>query len=548
MKIFRNKKLLIITFSILIVLIIGATNSDTYKNIARSQKIVNEVYKHLILNYADELDPEEFTKSSINKMLSDLDPYTVYLEAEERENLDMLTEGKYGGVGIQLGSRDDQLIVVAPMDDSPAQQAGIMSGDMIIKIDGQDVTELSLNDAAKLIRGKKGTSVVITILRAEEEPIDFHLTRSDIIINDIAYAGMINDNTGYISISRFSNNLPREVETELRSFKDKKVRNLIIDLRDNPGGLLSSAIEVLEMLVPKGEKLLWTKGRSKESNKEFISRRTPIIDKDVKIAVLINEGSASASEIVSGVIQDLDRGIIVGEKSYGKGLVQSVYSIDPQRSLKITTAKYYIPSGRLIQKPDYLNKKVIQEIAKPDSIFTTKAGRTVKGGGGIEPDYTMEEEVIGPLTLECWRKNVFFTFATQHKNDYASFDYVIKDEKLLDKLTVFIKEQKLDIKISGQKQFEQSQEELKKHFKNDAKLNYAFNTVEKFIQEKIDHLFLEENQELENGLLSNFAQVFEGDKGRIRFSITHDPIIHRARDLLLDPMAYAQTLRTVSHN
>ena len=205
----NNKKKKIIVSVLLtgiILITIGASNSDTYRSIARSQRIINEVYKHLIVNYADELDADEFTKTSINKMLSDLDPYTVYLESDERDNLDMLTHGKYGGVGIQLGKRNDELTVISPMEDSPAKHAGILSGDIISKIDNEDVKNLSLNDAAKLIRGQKGTTVIITITRlGEAESIDFHLTRSDIMIQDIAFAEMIDDDIGYIVLTRFSN-------------------------------------------------------------------------------------------------------------------------------------------------------------------------------------------------------------------------------------------------------------------------------------------------------------------------------------------------------
>jgi len=244
----------------------------------------------------------------------------------------------------------------------------------------------------------------------EDESIDFHLTRADIKVHDVSFAEMIDEDTGYIVLSRFSKNAPKEMESALQSLMDQNMKNLILDLRNNPGGLLSSAIEILEFVIPKGEKLLSTRGRNKESNREFISRKKPILDEKVKLALLINEGSASASEIVSGVIQDLDRGIIVGKRSFGKGLVQSVIGIDQKRSLKITTAKYYIPSGRLIQKPGYLNEDVIISNTETDTLFTTKTGRSVKGGGGIYPDYVIEEEKMGPLARECWRKSYFFFF------------------------------------------------------------------------------------------------------------------------------------------
>jgi len=548
--IFKKKKVLISVFLAgFVFIIIGASNSDTYRSIARSQRIINEVYKHLIVNYVDELDTDEFTKTSINNMLSDLDPYTVYLESEDRDNLDMLTHGKYGGVGIQLGKRDDHLTVISPMEDSPAMRAGILSGDIISKIDEEEVKDISLDDAAKLIRGKKGTTVVLTIIRIEkEEPIEFYLTRTDIMVQDVPYAEMINDDIGYIVLTRFSKNAPMEMKNALRSLIDQGMNNLILDLRNNPGGLLSAAIEILELIFPKGEKLLWTKGRTKESNREFISRKNPLLDSKIKIAVLINEGSASASEIVSGVIQDLDRGIVIGNKSFGKGLVQSVYGIDQKRSLKVTTAKYYIPSGRLIQKPDYLNKKVIKSVAMKDSVFTTKGGRNVEGGGGITPDYIVEDVQVGPLTRECWRKSYFFSFARENKNTFQSFEDVLNNEKLMDTFSDYLANHELEIKIDGQSQFEQSKEKLKKYDDKNAKLNYAFKMIDEFIVKTEKSLFENEYSDLEKGVFTNFAQIFDGNKGRIRFNIGQDEVINKARQLLQDKMAYSETFHAVSNN
>lgn len=545
----RKKIVVSILLTTFIFIVIGASNSDTYRSIARSQRIINEVYKQLIVNYADELDADEFTKTSINNMLSDLDPYTVYLESEDRDNLDMLTHGKYGGVGIQLGKRDDQLTVVSPMEDSPAQRAGIISGDIISKIDNEDVKDLSLNAAAKLIRGQKGTTVVLKIIRiGEEDPIDFHLTRTDIIIKDVAFAEMIDEDTGFIVLTRFSKNASIEMETALRSLIGQDMNNLILDLRNNPGGLLAAAIEVLELIVPKGEQLLWTKGRNKESNREFVSKNNPLLDEKIKLAVLINGGSASASEIVSGVIQDLDRGIVIGNKSFGKGLVQSVYGIDQNRSLKVTTAKYFIPSGRLIQKPDYLNKKVVKDYIKEDSVYSTKGGRIVKGGGGISPDYIVENDQDGPLTRECWRKGFFFTFAHENKNSYETFEEIVNDKDIMDKFFEYLSNNELEIKLDGQSQFEQSKDKLQKYDQKNAKLNYAFKMIEEFIVEREKTLFNTEFLELEKGVFSNFAQIFGGNEGRIRYNADHDKYIKKARELLHDHITYNETFIAVTNN
>ena len=358
MKQYNKKFIRISVLSIAVIAIslfsLALTKSDVYRELARSQRLINEVYKSLITRYADRLATEKFTKTVINNILDDLDPYTVYMEEDEKEGLDLLTRGKYGGVGINLGERDKKLTVISPIDDSPAKRKGIIAGDIIVKIDESPTAEMSLDDAASHIRGPKGTDVTLSIKRfGNEQLIDFVLTRDDITVKDVTYAGMLDNETGYIRLTRFSKNSGPELRSSILNLQRDNARRIIIDLRYNPGGLLQSAIEILDMLLPKGELLLSTKGRLPEANKRYTARKKPIIEDDVKIAILINEGSASASEIIAGTVQDLDRGVIIGTPSFGKGLVQSVYGLggSGKRSLKVTTAKYYIPSGRLIQKP-----------------------------------------------------------------------------------------------------------------------------------------------------------------------------------------------------
>ncbi len=535
----------------LLLIIIGATKSDVYRSIARSQRIFNEVYKQLIINYADELNTDSFTKSSINNMLSDLDPYTNYLEFEERDALDLLTHGKYGGIGIQLGERNEKLIVISPMENSPAKNAGILSGDIIIRIDEEETSEMNLNDAAQKIRGDTGTIVVLTVQRpGVEEAIDFRLTRSDIIVQDVMFAEMIDQNTGYIVLTRFSTNAPQEMKDALETLIDQDISHLILDLRNNPGGLLASAIAILDMMVAKGEQLLWTKGRNKESNRNFISKEKPILSNDINLIVLINEGSASASEIVAGAIQDLDRGVVIGKRSFGKGLVQSVYPIDQKRSLKVTTAKYFIPSGRLIQNPDYLKESVVNqpETLALDTVFTTKSGRVVKGGGGIYPDYIVETNKIGPLVQECWLKSYFFTFAHENKNDFASFEEVLMDDTIMERFIDYLKTQDLDVKIDGQPQYEKAREKLTAQLPESSDLNGAFGIIDKFISQKKVDLFSEEYDELARGLFTNYAQIFEIDKGKIRYNIKYDEHISKAIELFNDQIVFNETFLSETAN
>ena len=335
---FKSKYFLLL---ILIATIsITFTQTSFYRKIANSQSLINQVYTQIFSTYVDQLDPEAFTKSSINSITENLDPYTTLLVEDEQYNINLLTDGKYGGVGIQLGYRDKEMTVISPMIDSPAQKAGIIGGDIIVKIDETDVKDLSFNDAAAKIRGRRGTKVKLTVKRyGVTDPLQFDLTRSRIDVKDVTYAGMISPQTGYIRLNRFSRFTPRDFQKELLEMNKQNLSELIIDLRDNTGGLLSAAVNILDMLVDKELPLVSTKGRTKESNRAFFSKRDPIISNDIKIIVLINEGSASASEIVAGAIQDLDRGLVIGKKSFGKGLVQTAYEVDKKRTLKITTAR-----------------------------------------------------------------------------------------------------------------------------------------------------------------------------------------------------------------
>ena len=542
-----SKKLIRISFlSITVIAIslfsLASTKSDVYRELARSQRLINEVYKSLITRYADRLDTEKFTKVVINNILDDLDPYTVYMEEDEKEGLDLLTRGKYGGVGINLGERDKKLTVISPMDDSPAKRKGIIAGDIIVKIDGLLTEEMSLDDAASHIRGPKGTDVTLFIKRfGDEQLIEFVLTRDDITVKDVAYAGMLDNETGYIRLTRFSKNSGPEMRSAILNLQHDNASRIIIDLRDNPGGLLQSAIEILDMLIPKGELLLSTKGRMPEANKRYIARKTPIIEDDVKIAILINEGSASASEIISGTIQDLDRGVIVGTPSFGKGLVQSVYGLDSsgKRSLKVTTAKYYVPSGRLIQKPGYINDKLVIRDEKEDSVFVTVGGRKVKGEGGITPDYEVVMPKSTPLLLECWRKGLFFSFAQEWQHKYDSYEDALIDLDLMADFKVFIDAHEVDVTTEGEKQFQEARTKITALDSTNMDLILAFDFVETFIIDREATLFEAEKDDLRRRLLLELVGIMQGTEFRVAESIKDDPVVIKAKEILQDPVAYS---------
>jgi len=536
----NTKTIFIIVFS---VIAIAAKRDDIYRKIKDSQRTINNVYKYLITHYVDDINLEKFTKMSIDNMLSDLDPYTVYLVDDQKSGLDMITNGKYGGVGIQIGKRDNVITVIAPTENSPAKRAGILAGDVLIKIDGKVTESMSMDDAAKLIRGKKGTKVILSIERFnEEEPIDFTLTRADIPVKDVSYFGMLDESIGYIRLTRFSKNSSPEVEKAINSLMSNDLTSIVLDLRDNPGGLLNSAVSILDMFIKKKELLVWTDGRAKQSKKKYYSKNDPIVPDDIQIAVLINGGSASASEIVAGVVQDLDRGVVIGRQSFGKGLVQTVYNIDRNKALKVTTAKYYIPSGRLIQRSGYLPDEILADTVSLDTLFETIGGRTVKSGGGITPDYVIESNERKPILLASLRKGLFFSYVQKNKHMYKSFDEVNNDPILLDRLEEYIMnhEEDLNIKLDGENNYLDTRETLMSLDSNNISISGAIELLDSYFEEKAITQFDRENEDIKQWMLMEFAKQFDGEKGRMKVSQTIDEDIIKAMDILDDPFVYRE--------
>ena len=537
----KPKYLLLIVF--IGTISISFTQSGFYRKIANSQSLINQVYTQIFSTYVDQLDPETFTKSSINSITENLDPYTTLLVEDEQYNINLLTDGKYGGVGIQLGYRNKEMTVISPMIDSPAQKAGIVGGDIIIKIDQTDVKDLSFNDAAAKIRGKRGTKVKLTVKRyGYDDTIEFTLTRSRIDVKDVTYADMISSTTGYIRLNRFSRFTPRDFQNELLQMSKQSLSELIIDLRDNTGGLLSAAVNILDMLVDKDLPLVSTKGRTKESNRAFFSKRDPIISKDVKIIVLINEGSASASEIVAGAIQDLDRGLVIGKKSFGKGLVQTAYEIDKKRTIKITTARYYIPSGRFIQKRDYVDEKFLLNKAVEDSLFKTKKGRIVYSNGGITPDSSVSDMTMDVITSQFWRKGYFYSFAQKNKHLYENFDQVQKDPMIIKKFIDFTKG-KNDLTLPGKKELSQLEKDLYDLDSSNVSIKKAVKQISEFYDAKIEEKSLAESEDMKEILFLEFAGLFNGPKGRIEQSFKTDNMLKTAIDIISDQYLYSYTFK-----
>jgi len=546
MKKFVLKLLLPITI-VIGIFSLALTQSSYYRKISKSQELINRVYNQIFSTYVHQIDPETFTKAAINGITEKLDPFTEFMVDDEQHNINVLSKGKYGGVGIQLSYRNNTMSVVAPMDGGPAKSAGIISGDIILKVDDIDVKEYSFNEAASKIRGEKGSTVKLTIKRfGDDDPIDFSLIRSEIIVKTVTYSGMLSKDTGYIRLNRFNRNTPFEMQNSISTLLNNDASALIFDLRDNAGGLLTSAISMLDMMIEKNTTLVSTKGRTKDSNRTFYSRRDPIIPKDIKIAILINQGSASASEIVAGSVQDLDRGIIIGQKSFGKGLVQTQYSFDDKRSIKITTARYYIPSGRFIQKRDYIDNKYIMNASDEDSIFTTIGGRTVYGNGGITPDSTIEPSTMKSLTSQYWRSGYYYSFSQENKHHYASFKSVLNDDSLLDKFKNYT-ETKESVDLPGEKELNIIIEKISELDSTDIRANDALNLLSDFYDREEDKRRESEQDEIRELILLEFAGLFNGTEGRLKQALKNDETVQVALDVLSNSSTYQASLSSTEN-
>ena len=532
-------------------------NNEDYKEYI---DLFESSFNKLKINFVDSVNESEMIKAGIKGMLKNLDPYTKLLEDNSLESFEILRKGKYGGVGIQIGLRRDTLTVLSPMEDSPAYSEGIIAGDKIMKIDSTFTKGMTVSDASKLIKGEVGSTVILNILRpSTKEKIDFELERSSIVVKHVPYWGVDKNNIGYIRITRFSRNASKDFKKGLEELQDKNIKGLVIDLRGNSGGLLSNAINILDYLCERGEVLLKSKGKTNRSNKEWKSRRKPILDIDTPIVVLVNRGSASASEIVAGAIQDLDRGVVIGQNTFGKGLVQHMYDLNDTITLKITTSKYYLPSGRLIQKQDYLDNGFLTDgLDKVDSLFTTKGGREVKGGNGIVPDIKTERNILSPYVQELWRQGVFLSFAAS----YVPFNKDLKtpvviDNKIMKAFKLFLNDYTLEYKLKGEDEYlkfldkvNMSPISINKFSRNiyfkDSSIMEQNNTipVENYFNEiKKVQFSLEENQRwIKNGLEREISKVIGGEKERIKASLNEDLEYRKAVNLILNLKDYYSIL------
>jgi carboxyl-terminal processing protease len=408
---------------------------DIYDKINKNLDEFGNVYKEVALNYVDDIDMDKFVKAGIDGMLSTLDPYTVFYDEDSRDQIDLITTGKYGGVGITVEIRDSILRVTDVMSGYEAQRKGIRVGDKIIEIDGQNTLTMDVTKLRYAIRGPVGTPIQVKIER-DDNILDVTLIREEISLKNVSYYGYLNDDAqgiGYIKLDRFTRNAENEIETIIKSLKTSgNLRGVVLDLRNNGGGLLEAATGILNKLVKKNSLLVITKGKQQDSEKKYFSKEDPLIGEDVPIVVLINENTASASEIVAGAIQDLDRGVIVGSKSFGKGLVQQVKDINNDTQLKITNSRYFTPSGRWIQGKDYFteNKSGVflhkEEFSQKE--FRTLNGRTVYANGGITPDVEVDVNAESEVHQALLNNDMFFKYANYYLETHPGSNAVIVDE------------------------------------------------------------------------------------------------------------------------
>lgn len=395
---------------------------ERYFEITKNLDIFATLFKEVNAYYVDEVNPNLLMKTGIESMLASLDPYTNYIPEDDIEDYRTMTTGEYGGIGAVIGNLNGKNVIILPYKDFPANKAGLMIGDEILSIDGVDVTQKSTSEISQLLKGQANTLLQVTVRRyMHAEPLSFTLTREKITIDNVPFYGMVNDKTGYIKLSDFTTGAGKEVKKALDVLKKQGAEKIVLDLRDNPGGLLNEAVNVANIFVSQGSEIVSTKGKVTDWNKTYRALNSPA-DIDIPLAVLTSRRSASASEIVAGVIQDYDRGILVGEKTFGKGLVQATRPLTYNSQLKITTAKYYIPSGRCIQSINYSERNENGGASHiPDSLkvaFRTKNGRMVYDGGGVDPDLAVEVREFPPITQSLIARGLIFDYAVKYRHDH----------------------------------------------------------------------------------------------------------------------------------
>ena len=535
---------------LIIILFSGffAGKDDTYFQINKNIDLFSRIYKEISFNYVDTINPEEFMRAGIRGMLGSLDPYTNFIDENKKDEIDLITNGKYGGVGISIGVRGKDVTVVEVMDGYSAQRQGIRIGDILLEAGGIQITPENVDDISALVKGDPGSTVELKILRGDnKDTLNFNLIREEVIVKNIPYYGFYpeNSNNVYMKLTSFSRSAADEMKKDLKELKTKKeIKSIVLDLRGNPGGLLDVAVDICNNFLAKNKLIVSTRGRDDVTGKEYLATQEPIL-RDTKLVLLINEGSASASEIVAGAIQDHDRGVIVGTKSFGKGLVQTITPLNYNTSLKITTAKYYTPSGRCIQKINYSKKNNV--FAKADTLsetlYSTDNSRRVYSAGGITPDSTVNFDIQGNITKDLLAHGLFFKFADHYFYNNQKIDFKkIKGESLFSEFEDFLTVQKFDFKSEAEKEIDKLQKDAETK-KLEESLISDIKKIKLQLQ-KIDNSELriyktEIIRELKNELASRYL----GNEGRFKESLSNDIQFQTALSILDNDSIYKKLLK-----
>jgi carboxyl-terminal processing protease len=534
-------------FSLTSFTVIGQDNNNF--EIAKNLDIYATLFRELNKNYVDEISPGDLMEKGIDAMLKSLDPYTVYIPESEVEDYKFITTGQYGGVGALIQQQGDKIVVAEPYEGNPAQKAGIKAGDVILEVDGQSVHGKTTSEVSTILKGQPGTNVKLKIQRdGMNSPMEMELTRNNVKVDNIPYYGLVGEGIGYIKLVSFTQEAAREVKNAFTDLKNKNNLNgIILDLRGNGGGLLQEAVDITNIFVDKGNLVVSTKG--KLPNKNYAYNTTSIaIDKDIPLVVLVDNSSASASEIVAGAIQDLDRGVIIGQRTFGKGLVQNVIPLTYNSSAKITVAKYYVPSGRCIQAIDYSKKNENGDSeAIPDSLITafkTKNGRTVYDGLGIDPDIATEPEKLSAVSFALFSKFLFFNYATKYEREHpqivSAVDFQVTDDIYQDFLNYIS-----DKDYSYTTKCEEDLTDLKKNAQEEKyfdDLMTEYDNLSAKLKEKKEGDIFKHKEEIKKILKLEIVSRYYYMKGEIIASLADDPEIAKSVEILNERDSYLAIL------
>lgn len=557
------KKIFIILTALILAMPAGAQNpkkqTDHAFQVAKSLEIFNTLYRDLDIFYVDSLNAEELINKAVDYMLNSLDPYTEYYPEEEMEDLRMISTGKYGGIGSIIRMRKDSTVIIyEPYEGMPAAEVGLKVGDVLLKIDNTDLKGKTVSQVSDMLRGEPGTTFMLQVRRpGEDHTRDFKITRQKIKTPAIPYYGILRPENvavgvdptkiGYINLSQFTENCSAEVRNAVISLKEKGAECLVIDIRGNGGGLLSEAVEIVNLFVPKGVTIVETKGKGGIQSSVYQTKREPL-DMNIPLCVLVNNNSASASEILAGSLQDLDRAVIVGSRTYGKGLVQSQRELPYSGALKLTTAKYYIVSGRCIQAIDYRRKREEgNEGRVPDSlatVFYTKAGRKVLDGNGIKPDIEVEHDTMPNIVYYLSNDDVLTDWATEYERKHDHLP-AIEDFQITDDDFESFKQLSIENDFKYDRLSEKGLETLKKTAQFEG---YYDDAKEEFeaLERKLSHNLGKEmdrfKDEIKEIMAIEIIKRYYFQKGQIQQALKHDDDLLKASEILTDPEEYRRIL------